>query len=56
MSIAAMMRAHKGYSGGRFYVNEFRAIFAPIQEGYEWQYIYVGELDLAKWFPMPTVD
>lgn len=51
--VAGRIREHKGYNGGRFYVNEFRSIFAPIQEGYEWQYIYVGELDLTKWFPMP---
>ena len=51
--VAGMIREHKGYSGGRFYVNEFRSIFAPIQEGYDWQYIYVGELDLSKWFPKP---
>jgi hypothetical protein len=51
LSMAAKIREHKGYSGGRFYVNEFRSIFAPIKEGYEWQYIYAGELDLDKWFP-----
>ena len=54
--VAGMIREHKGYSGGRFYVNEFRSIFAPIQEGYDWQYIYVGELDLSKWFPMPEAN
>lgn len=52
-AVAAVIREHKGFSGGRFYVNEFRSIFAPIQEGYEWRYVYVGELDLEKWFPMP---
>lgn len=51
--VAGMIREHKGYNGGRFYVNEFRSIFAPIQEGYDWRYVYVGELDLAKWFPKP---
>lgn len=49
--VAGMIREHKGYDGGRFYVNEFRSVFAPVKEGYEWQYIYVGELDLEKWFP-----
>ena len=52
-AVAAMIREHKGYSGGRFYVNEFRSIFAPVQEGYDWRYIYIGELDLEKWFPIP---
>ena len=26
-------------------------LLAPIQEGYEWQYIYIGELDLAQGIP-----
>lgn len=56
VEVAAKIRDHKGYSGGRFYVNEFRSIFAPVQEGYDWRYIYIGELDLGKWFPpfVPT--
>ena len=56
VEVAARIRDHKGYSGGRFYVNEFRSIFAPVQEGYDWRYIYIGELDLGKWFPpfVPT--
>lgn len=49
--VCALIREHKGFDGGRFYVNEFRSIFTPIKEGYDWQYIYVGELDLDKWFP-----
>lgn len=56
LEVATMIRQHKGYSGGRFYVNEFRSIFAPIKEGYEWQYIYIGELDLEKWFPKPGTE
>lgn len=53
MAVAARIRDTKGYAGGRFYVNEFRSIFAPIQNAAEWQYVYLGELDLEKWFPMP---
>lgn len=56
LDVATMIRQHKGYNGGRFYVNEFRAIFAPIQEGYEWRYVFIGKLDLEKWFPMPTTE
>jgi hypothetical protein len=47
---AANIRSVKGYAGGRFYVNEFRTVFAPIQEDGEWRYVYVGQLDLAAWF------
>ena len=50
-AVAATIRVHKGFEGGRFYVNEFLSIFAPIQEGFDWKYVYVGELDLEKWFP-----
>jgi hypothetical protein len=52
-SVAATIRSVKGFPGGRFYVNEFRAVFAPIQEGRDWRYVYVGQLDLAAWFPEP---
>ena len=49
--VAGMICKYKGQAGGRFYVNEFRSIFAPVQEGYDWRYIYIGELDLSNWFP-----
>lgn len=52
-AVASKIRAVKGFSGGRFYVNEFCSIFTPIKEGWETGYIYVGQLDLKKWFPMP---
>jgi hypothetical protein len=51
VEVSAKIREHKGFSGGRFYVNEFGSIFAPIQEGYDWRYIYVGQIELSKWFP-----
>jgi hypothetical protein len=52
-AVAARIRSVKGYPGGRFYVNEFRTVFAPIEEGREWRYVYVGQIDLAAWFPEP---
>lgn len=52
-AVAARIRSVKGFAGGRFYVNEFRTLFAPIQEGREWRYLYVGQLDLSAWFPAP---
>jgi hypothetical protein len=52
-AVATEIRSVKGFAGGRFYVNEFRTVFAPIQEEREWRYVYVGQLDLAAWFPEP---
>jgi len=38
-------------SGGRFYINEFKQIFAPIQSD-QLRYIYIGKLEnLNEWFP-----
>lgn len=39
--------------GGRFYVNEHCAISTPISREDGLNYIYCGQLDLAKWFPDP---
>jgi hypothetical protein len=55
-AVAAKIAAVKGYGGGRFFVNEFLSIFAPMQESGEWIYTYVGKLDLGEWFPMPHAD
>lgn len=52
-AITSRIRSVKGYAGGRFYVNEFRTMFAPVQETMEWRYVYVGQLDLAPWFAEP---
>lgn len=51
LEVASQIRAVKGFAGGCFYVNEFRSIFAPVQEGFEWRYLYIGTLDLDRWFP-----
>ncbi|MBC7363219.1 MAG: hypothetical protein H5U07_01590 [Candidatus Aminicenantes bacterium] len=49
--VAHMIRGVKGFAGGRFYVNEFRAIFAPVNKADGLKYIYIGQLDLNDWFP-----
>jgi len=48
--IASKLREFKGFAGGRFYVNEFCSIFAPVQEGHELSYVYIGRLNLDSWF------
>lgn len=44
-----------GSKGGRFYVNEFGAIFTPRFDGNSMKYVYIGELDLNYWFPKPQL-
>jgi|TARA_B100000315_G_C14487395_1_gene545836 hypothetical protein len=55
-SVAGKIRSCKGYEGGRFYVNEFCSIFAPIQADDEFKYIYIGKLNLQQWFPAPSQE
>lgn len=43
--IAAMVRQVKGFQGGRFYINEWREMFAPRGEDDRTAYYYVGHLD-----------
>lgn len=49
------VRAVKGFAGGRFYVNEFCSMFAPLEEGEGLRYVYLGKLDLSAWYPEPHV-
>ncbi|MGB9863612.1 MAG: hypothetical protein ACPLPQ_07385 [Candidatus Saccharicenans sp.] len=51
--VAHMIRSVKGFSGGRFYVNEFHAIFAPKNTADGLKYLYIGQIDLGQWFPKP---
>lgn len=51
--VAHMIRSVKGFAGGRFYVNEFQAIFAPKATHDGLKYLYIGQLDLNNWFPKP---
>ena len=55
-TVASKIQGFKGFAGGRFYVNEFCSIFSPIQEGYEYRYVYIGRLDLDTWFPPFKID
>jgi hypothetical protein len=49
--VARMVVGVKGGSG-RFYLNEFHRVFAPVSDTLPVEYVYVGELDLtAGWFP-----
>ena len=54
--VAGNIAAIKGMEGGRFYVNEFGTIFAPIKEDEDYQYKYIGKLDMEKWFPEPVME
>jgi hypothetical protein len=48
-----------GHNGGRFYINEFKHMFKPIQQGTDLEYTYVGILeDDDPWFPrlQPKTD
>lgn len=51
--VANMIREVKGVTGGRFYVNEFHAIFAPVNKPDGYKYLYIGKIDLNEWFPKP---
>lgn len=48
--VARLLSAFKGVGGGRFYVNEFRSVFSPINGPEGLQYIYIGQMDPNSWF------
>jgi hypothetical protein len=45
----------KGWSGGRVYINEARAFFAPVEVRGQYRYLYLGLLEDDLWFPEPKV-
>jgi len=52
LQLAHRIRAVKGFEGGRFYVNEYRHIFAPLSGEYGLNYIYIGDLASSDpWYP-----
>ena len=57
-SEAAKVRYTLGHQGGRFYVNEYAAMFTPVGEGdgNGLDYVYCGQIDKRVWFPEPTLD
>ena len=51
-SMAKRITAVKGWAGGRFYVNEWRQMFAPVSGASGLDYVYIGYLDGEDpWFP-----
>jgi hypothetical protein len=54
---AAPIAEVRGYQGGRFYVNEHGAMFAPVDagDGNGLDYIYCGLILPKAWFPEPQV-
>jgi hypothetical protein len=54
-AFAGGVQAVKGWQGGRFYINEWREIFAPVSSEDGLEYRYIGHLDLDEpWFPKPS--
>lgn len=52
--VCQMISRVKGHQGGRFYINEFQQLFAPVNKATGLEYIYIGRLgSLAQWFPKP---
>ena len=51
------LSAVKGHQGGRFYVNEHGAMFAPVSsgDGNGLDFVYCGQIDRTAWFPEPKV-
>lgn len=47
----------RGHQGGRFYVNEHKAIFTPVDigDGNGLNYIYCGQVESDNWFPEPPL-
>jgi hypothetical protein len=48
----------RGHQGGGFYVNEYGAIFTPVDagDGNGLDYVYCGQIDSSAWFPEPNVS
>jgi hypothetical protein len=54
--VASRIRAQRDERGGRFYLNEWRAMFTPVSEEGRLRYVYVGQLeDADPWFPKTVV-
>jgi hypothetical protein len=57
-SALAPISAVRGHLGGRFYVNEYGAIFTPVAagDGNGIDFVYCGQISLSAWFPEPRVE
>jgi hypothetical protein len=45
---------HSSPASGRFYVNEFGAVFSPVAGEGGVNYAYFGKIRMDPWFPDPT--
>ncbi len=53
---ARKVREQRDERGGRFYVNEWRAMFTPVSEEGMLRYVYIGQLeDSDPWFSKPEL-
>ena len=57
-SAVGLISAVRGYQGGRFYVNEYGAIFTPVdaEDGNGIDYVYCGQINPSLWFPEPSLN
>ena len=54
-AMAVRIGGVKGWQGGRFYINEWREIFAPLTIAGGLEYRYIGHLEEDDpWFPKPA--
>jgi hypothetical protein len=54
-AFASRVQDIKGWQGGRFYINEWNEIFAPVTAGNSLEYRYIGHLDADEpWYPKVT--
>lgn len=52
LDLAHRIRTVKGFEGGRFYVNERREMFAPLNKDAGLAYVYIGKLkESDPWYP-----
>lgn len=53
-AFADRVQTVKGWDGGRFYINEWRELFAPVNQRDALTYVYIGHLDDDDpWYPRP---
>lgn len=54
--LADRIHAVKGWQGGRFYINEWRELFAPVNQSDGLTYVYIGHLgEDEPWYPRTSV-
>lgn len=53
--ISRMVKAVRGGSSGRFYINEARELFTPVDEEGRRAFVYVGRAPDGSWFTEPEL-